>query len=386
MMTKENSPIEKRARINMVDALRGFALMGLFIVHMVEYFELYWYKPEPGLIHDLVFFLFGGKAYGIFALLFGLSFYIIMDNYNRKGHDFRKRFLWRLALLWCFGYVHSLIYAGDILQLLAICGLILVLLHTLSTKWMYVFAFLFLVQVPAIAQLFKHIYFSDPGYVQPQFYSLMGDNFEVFAHGSFSELVQHNIWRGQLAKWAFFIESGRLWNIFGLMFVGVILGRNGFFEREKYNIKKLIIGLIIFSGFFVALTMTKATFTSSFSIGMPQWVADQLWSYYINLAVIGAGVLLFVLVYQIRLGAGLLSLWSPAGRMSLTLYLAQGFIFVPLYYGFGLAWYDSLGQLWSLVLGVIFWVVQMFLAAWWLKTHQYGPLEWVWRKGTHIRR
>ena len=34
-------------RIDMVDALRGFALLGLFMVHCVERFELYWLDPQP---------------------------------------------------------------------------------------------------------------------------------------------------------------------------------------------------------------------------------------------------------------------------------------------------------------------------------------------------
>ena len=83
---------KKCSRITVVDCLRGFALFGLFIVHMVEYFELFWYAPEWGWVHDTIFFLFGGKAYAIFALLFGLSFFIIMDNQARRGVDFRGRF------------------------------------------------------------------------------------------------------------------------------------------------------------------------------------------------------------------------------------------------------------------------------------------------------
>ena len=67
-------------RLVFVDALRGYALMGLFLIHMVEYFELYWLHPEPGPVNTLMFALFGGKAYAIFALLFGLSFYIILDR------------------------------------------------------------------------------------------------------------------------------------------------------------------------------------------------------------------------------------------------------------------------------------------------------------------
>lgn len=58
----------------------------------------------------------------------------------------------------------------------------------------------------------------------------MNANFEAFTFASLPDLVSHNLLDGQLAKWAFFIETGRLWNIIGLMFAGAVLGRSGFFE------------------------------------------------------------------------------------------------------------------------------------------------------------
>ena len=63
-------------RITLVDSLRGFALMGLFLVHSIELFELYWKNPVDSKVHDIIFFLFAGKAYAIFAMLFGISFFI----------------------------------------------------------------------------------------------------------------------------------------------------------------------------------------------------------------------------------------------------------------------------------------------------------------------
>ena len=45
------------------------------------------------------FFAFGGKMYSIFALMFGLSFFIQNDNQLQKGNDFTLRFEWRMILL-----------------------------------------------------------------------------------------------------------------------------------------------------------------------------------------------------------------------------------------------------------------------------------------------
>jgi uncharacterized protein len=66
-------PVRPQQRIELIDALRGYALMGLFLIHMVEYFELYWADPTPSRINSTLFFVFGGKAYAMFGLLFGVS-------------------------------------------------------------------------------------------------------------------------------------------------------------------------------------------------------------------------------------------------------------------------------------------------------------------------
>ena len=72
-------------RIERVDALRGYALMGLFFVHMVEYYELYWADPKPSLVFDTVFALFAGKTFSLLALCFGFSFWVIMEGAARRG-------------------------------------------------------------------------------------------------------------------------------------------------------------------------------------------------------------------------------------------------------------------------------------------------------------
>jgi uncharacterized protein len=380
MTTPANTQV--RPRILLADSLRGFALMGLFIVHMVEYFELYWYKPEPGWVHNLIFFLFGGKAYGIFALLFGLTFFIILDNNQRRGRDFRLRFCWRLTLLLALGYLHSLLYAGDILQLLALCGFLLVVSHGCSIRTLALIAGFFLVQIPQIALIL--IYTAIPGlsYDGPVFPGLMTANFEAFAYASLPELVQHNLLDGQLAKWAFFIETGRLWNIIGLMFAGAVLGRVGFFEQPKHHHLRLIYCVIAASAAYLVLMSIEKIFASLFPTGMPQWLAGQLVGYYMNLAVIAAGIWIFVLFFQFSATRKLLLTFAPAGKMTLTFYLVQSLVFVPLFYGFGLGAYAYIGQVSSLALGAACWILQMLVAWAWLQKFRYGPLEWVWRRAT----
>src|SRR5687767_445305 len=138
-------------RVDLVDALRGFALLGLFMVHCVERFELYWLDPRPDAWFDAVFALFSGKAYAIFALLFGFSFATIMANERARGGDFTCRFVWRLGLLFLIGTLHGLIYRGDILQVLAAIGLLLIPFDRVKPdRVVLIVAALLFVQVPLL--------------------------------------------------------------------------------------------------------------------------------------------------------------------------------------------------------------------------------------------
>ena len=111
-------------RIDVADILRGIAIGGIILIHFIEQLNFYVF-PEPSSpfwgavnqgVWDTVFFLLAGKMYAIFAMLFGLSFFIQHDNQAQKGVDFRLRFLWRMVLLFMFGLFDLMFFNGDILD------------------------------------------------------------------------------------------------------------------------------------------------------------------------------------------------------------------------------------------------------------------------------
>lgn len=91
----------KGSRIEVVDALRGFAVMEILLVHSLEHFIFPVYPASSPAwlsfldkgVSTVVFSLFAGKAYAIFALLFGFTFYIQSNNQKKRGKDFGYRFL-----------------------------------------------------------------------------------------------------------------------------------------------------------------------------------------------------------------------------------------------------------------------------------------------------
>ncbi|MCF8261815.1 MAG: DUF418 domain-containing protein [Melioribacteraceae bacterium] len=367
-------------RIPLVDALRGLALMGLFMVHMVEYFELYWYNPEASIYNDITFFLFGGKAYAVFAFLFGLSFFLIMDGQKKRGVDFRLRFAWRLTLLLIAGVLHGVIYGGDILQILAITGFFLIPIYNTKNTVLIFLSVFFLLQIPAI--IYSGFLVTPDVLKQPAHYALFGPVFQTYANGSFSELISITIWDAQIAKWMFMLESGRLSTIMGMSILGFLIGKIEFFRKADFYKKEIRIAFLLLLSFSVLLELTRSDIGSLIHSNN-NWINGAIQNSISDLVFTLTGMLGFVLLYQTKHGENILQFLAPAGRMSLTIYVFQSLVFVPVFYGFGMGAYAFIGQTTSFYLGLLFWVIQLKLAKIWMTKYYFGPLEWIWRAATY---
>lgn len=376
-------------RVELVDALRGFALMGICLVHFMEYFELYWVNQDPTALHNFIFFLFAGKAYAIFALMFGLSFFIIMDNHAKKGVNFSYRFAWRLLILLAIGYIHTLYYLGDILSVLGVIGLSLLFVQSLGNRWLIALALLCLLQLPFYYQFFAALNNLPGANDNPAFFSLFGDVYAAIEKASFTELLVLNGSDGLYAKWMFFVESGRGLQLIGLFLIGLVLGRMGFFTQtdkfERSRIKALgtaLLATIIFYCMNKYLAQLPANFFQE--TGMAKWYLQQLLDSYLSTAIMASLVLLFIQLYLWQRSGKLLNLLAPCGRISLSIYLIQSLVGVPLFYPYGLGWYKTIGQTNSLLAGIIFYTLLILLAHWWVKRFYYGPVECLWRSATYM--
>ena len=122
----------QNTRIDVADALRGIAVAGIILYHSVEHFNIFTDEPIAFTlgcdesVGRIMAWLLSGKMYGIFAMLFGLSFFIMNDNQQQKGRSFAGRFAWRMCLLLMFGAVNMALYDGDILMVYAILGMFII--------------------------------------------------------------------------------------------------------------------------------------------------------------------------------------------------------------------------------------------------------------------
>ncbi|HWI84786.1 MAG TPA: DUF418 domain-containing protein [Sphingomonas sp.] len=367
-------------RLDMVDALRGYALMGLFLVHMEEYFELYWSNPHPAFTTDIVFGLFMGKTFSLLALCFGFSFFVMMDGGRRRGQPFAARFAWRLVLLATIGLVHGLVYRGDIIIVLALIGFLLIPLDYIRSNRLLVAIATFCFLQPYLLVWVAAGYAGQPWALAPPRH-WQDPAMALYLTGSLRDAFLANIGPGQVNKWDFFIETGRCAQILGLFVTGLVLGRIGFFaDPGRFR-----------RGGWIALAASLAVIGLLWFVRLPESIAGKPYGVWIghiladwfDLASMALSVLIFIALWQTR-ARRLLAFLVPAGRMTLTLYVLQSLIFVPLFYPFGAGLYARITQPQSLALGLASFTTMTKLAAWWFRSFHYGPLEWLWRCGTRM--
>lgn len=367
-------------RISMVDALRGWALLGLFLVHCVERFELYWLEPWNDDSLRFIFGLFGSKAYAVFALLFGFSFATIMGNERARGGDFTARFVWRLVLLIGFGTLHAVFYRGEILQVLGVIGLLLIPFDRVkSDRVLLAVAVLAFLELPLLVRMVA----ASAGQawaLAPVIYTQVGD-LRVLSEGTFWQAARDNIGPGTLAKWSFYIEGGRVMQIVGLFLVGMVAQRRGWLANPEKHwrgwIAVLVAGLAL-AVFARGLAPLVAGLLPQPPDAPEPGAIGNLWAALGGTAI---HVALFVLVWHSPLGRLLTWLAAP-GRMTLTLYIGQSLVASFLLYGWGLGLWNDYSPTAMMLAGLVAFAAQALFARWWFGRFRYGPLEWLWRAGT----
>jgi uncharacterized protein len=341
-----------------------------------------WLQSLDQWTRDAGFFLFGGKAYGIFALLFGVSFFMILDRWSQRGINFESRFLWRLFILGVFGYIHALIYCGDILLIIAALGVPLVVFYRCGTRALVLISVLLLAQLPSLWETGRVLL--NPSYAppRPQHWGIYDQLTIVYADGTFLDVLKTNLWKGQLARIAWTIETGRYTQMLGLFVLGLLLGRSRVFSDPTRRARLAKSALLWGALGFAVIYPVKSHLADWGLKDLRHYVVDNLISAYCNLAQISMWAGGFTLFCQWTKADTLMRFLSPCGRMSLTCYVTQGLVGVPLFYGFGFALYRELGPFYSTLFGAALFTLQSIAARLWLKNFAYGPLEWLWRSCT----
>ena len=380
-------------RIEIIDALRGFALAGILICHMVEQYigaatpMSFYESTSPGIADQVINAFIGiflrGKFIALFSFLFGLSFFIQMDRGAKKSSYFGGRFLWRLILLLLIGYVHSLFYRGDILTIYSMLGIFLIPFYKLENKWVLGFsALLFLGLGRYIAFHFTggdHLFFDvDP---TDQEAPRVLEYYNTLKNGSLWEVFATNAWEGHLDKMnAQYGIFGRGYFTFAFFLLGLFVGRSGFFQRFKDE-KKLTRKVLIWSSILlvVSIGITAGAFASlgpEAKMDNPIAMIGLTGMDLANLAMTLIYIALFVILYRKTKPEKWLAKLAPYGRMALTNYVLQSIMGTALLFGWGFGYLGELTNSYMFLIAIVVIILQVWTSRLWLQHFYYGPLEW----------
>lgn len=386
-------PTGKHARVEVADVLRGLAVMGIILLHSIEHFNFYSFPDTTGqstwltftdkAVWDGLFFLLGGKAYAVFALLFGFSYFIQYDNQRMRGHDFRLRFCWRLILLFLIGNLNAMFFTAEVLVLYSLVGFILPLTCKMKDKWIFILACILLIQPLPLYYTLRACF--DPAFVTPALPTgdLWGATFEVQSHGTFWETVRVNLWEGQLASLAWAWDNGRVFQTAALFLLGFLAGKRGLFLKENLKIwNKVLCGSLLAFFPLYGLGNMLPGFIDNPSIRTPLLlIISSLYKFAFMLLLVSA--ILFA-YYRTRLQRRLAQI-VPYGRMSLTNYITQSIFGSLLFYNWGFGLHDDLGITASFLTGILLFILQFSFCRWWMAHHSHGPMEYLWKRATWLK-
>lgn len=391
----------KLSRIVLIDSLRGFALAGVALVHFTQRYITY-ATPEGFLdgvnslpdyiVNGLVQFLFVGKSYALFSLLFGLSFTIQMQSAERRGENFSLRFLWRAALLFVIGYGHHLFYGGDILMMYALLAPFIIPFYKLHNKWLLMVAGIMFIGLPSLitlafvgaGYLFGMPFFDD--FASP----INQEIYNAFQSGTLCDVFRVNALYGMKMQFSFQLISGRLYNTYGYFLLGLFLGKIGLFRNVdlyiasiKKSIKWSLISFPVIIGIGILVFMI-ATRKGALPSNWDTVISLNIY----NMINIPFSIIMlsgFILLYQKSKWQRFLSFFAPYGRMALTNYVTQAVVgsFILCAWGLGLCGEIRTLYLFFIATGLV--IVQTYACKIWLNYFKYGPLEWLWRSGTYLK-
>ena len=368
-------------RVHDVDALRGFALLGILAVNITFMASAYpgnlvedpsFSSPLDGAARFVVAALFSMKFYLLFSFLFGYSFVLQMDAADRAGTAFVPRMLRRVVGLFVLGAGHIvLLYGGDVLTTYAVVCLVLLAMHRVSDRGALITAGV--IYVVVLASLVGSALFLDRSAFMPSYDEALATAAAQTQAmlGSPADIIGHHLsGLGLLVLQAASLQGP---TALAMFLLGMVAAR-----------RKL------FSDLGGRVSLLRRTQLIGFGVGLPGGVAyaalggdADTWATAVSVVtapfLTAAYVATLVRLMHAPGTAWLRTALAPVGRVALTNYLGQSLVGLLLFTGVGLGLAGRVSPPLLLLLALVVFAGQVGVSAWWLRRHRYGPAEYLLR-------
>jgi uncharacterized protein len=376
-MSNLSHPVLENERINSIDTMRGFAILGIFLTNMLDFHSpmlylnpyVWWSSKSDQTIYSFIDFFIQASFYPLFALLFGFGLMIMRERSLARGVNFTPIAIRRLSMLLLIGCIHAFfIWHGDILINYAIFGLIALLFFSLSGKALLLTGIL-TYTIPNI--LLGLLLFLATLVAPPMDYYHHDDaitSVESYQNGTFWEITGQRIndW-SQVNSIENFIIL--FFTIFPFLLIGAGISKLNLVRNNIQNKKALKILLLSFVIVGSLLKLLPFAVRNLFS----EYVQDIFGG---PLLAVSYALLIILLMekYSARL-----YMFQAVGKLAISNYLFQSIVATLIFYNYGLGLYSKISVGTGTILAITIFLIQAYISTMWVRNYHYGPVEWIWR-------
>ncbi len=405
--------MEASERVVLMDALRGFALCGVFVANSLTWLSGRTFLPReqaramaaPPLeaaVNSLFQFFVNQKFVTLFSFLFGLGFAIQLARAEARGLPIVPLYSRRLLVLLGIGLVHLFgIWAGDVLVPYALMGFVLLLFRQRSDRTVLAWALVLLVVVPLVVPIIQH--FGPILLHGAQAAAEAAKAAEAQAaqmRARFLEgLSSDSFWTTQKENARYFLTASLLTvqrllyttSILGRFLLGLLAGRHLLLQEVERNRPwhrrllgwGLVLGVL---GNGAGLVVQRLRMAGQLDPAKDTWMVvlpeiQQLGA----LGLAAVYVAAFALLFQREWWRRVMQVLAPVGRMTLTNYLMQSVVSICIYYGWGLGLVGRLPPSRIIAIALAVFALQVLFSHVWLSRFRFGPAEWLFRSLTYGR-
>ncbi|MFD1067884.1 DUF418 domain-containing protein [Oceanobacillus locisalsi] len=375
-------PYQVNKRLEWIDAARGFAIFGIFMVNIGAFSAPYFLYggaedawPAAMDQFSLIFIdiFFQASFYTLFSILFGFGIQIQKDSLDKKHMSPYTFFGRRLGALIVFGLIHAFaIWSGDILLTYGAIGFLLLLFLNSEDNILLGWA-IGLLGISTL--LLTGMQFAMRDFMDMRFTAEINQAYQAYRSSDVSAILTQNAQDWQMSNGI----NGLI--MFPFIFLPLFLF-GMYLARKRWFHDPLQFTSILKKAWLISLLGFIVFKIGPYAFGNPTWFALMQDN------VGGTASAMFyltsiTLLWQKRPMQKVLRMLTPIGKMALSNYLLQSVVAVWLFYGFGLGLYGDMRpvQQIGVVVGIFF--LQVAGSVIWLRYFRFGPVEWLWRSITY---
>jgi uncharacterized protein len=395
-------PVAEKERIVSIDALRGFALLGILYMNIQAFSMVSAAYMNPTAYGDLhgrnyAVWLAGHlladlKFMSIFSMLFGAGIFLMTSHVEASGQRPTRLHYRRMGWLMLFGLLHgSLLWYGDILYDYALCGMLVYWFRKRQPRTLIITGIILFSVAPLLLYGYGYSYaqmsaheqqLERQGMWQPTPAQIAKQN-AVYRGGWLTQMSERLPETGRM-KTIYFLAFS-FWREAGLMLIGIALFKLGVFGAKSPT---WVYSTMIALGALVGVPLIYYGVYREVGSGWAfpySFVSGQQYNYWASLLVSFAWVGAVMLACRSTPLLPLTRRLAAVGRMAFSNYIFHTLARTTIFYGHGFGLFGKVERVGQLAIVLAIWAFQLVVSPVWLRHFLYGPLEWLWRSLTYLQ-